>query len=311
MTLRVSDEHDFIVELLPIYASGKLEDLRAGQVREHLATCDLCQRELASWEVLQGVTRLAASALPLPSEHLMAGVWSRIDAASALDVQTQRRWSWSRVFSTTWQLFRSQVPIIPRSVWLASALVCVLGLILTFVMVLHASTVNIRHAAGSVLVLFIIVAGSSGCAFIYGSSIDPGFEWTIATPTSMRLIMLCRMGSVLLYNLLLGMLASAVFTAATGGSLWEMVQLWLGPLIFLSSLCLALSLFLSTAFALTCTMVLGMLQVFPTAIMERLIGRFAVPLLSLDPRSPVLWIGALVLLVCVVCFLPRQPSMSS
>ncbi len=118
---------------------------------------------------------------------------------------------------------------------------------------------------------------------------------------------------VLGYNLLLGVLASAVFATVYGGSLWGMMQLWLGPLLFLSSLCLAISLFVGSTFALICTAVIEALQTFPSTILYRLglpYG-FSLPTLDLDPTSPALLICALLLAAGAIYFVPKQPRLAS
>src|SRR5581483_11112308 len=144
-----------------------------------------------------------------------------------------------------------------------------------------------------------------GSAFISGSSVDPGFELTTATPTSIRFVMLCRMALVLGYNFLLGLLASTAFASVYGGGLWGFMQLWLGPLLFLSSLCLTISLFVGSTFALLCTGVIEALQILPA----RLSHMVSVPLpdLALGSTSPALFIGAFLLIVFAVVFVPRQP----
>lgn len=302
MTAQIPQDREHSVELLPAYVNGQLDADRARQVREHLVSCETCRLELAAWKSIKGAANQVYASTPLPAAHLMSQVWARIDAPEEARVVHRR--SPLRRF---WLVFRAQVPLIHKSIWIASALVCLLGLVLVLVMSSH--TMEQKSWEASLLVLFIVVAGASGCAFIYGSSIDPGFELSIATPTSVRFVMLCRMVLVLGYNCLLGVLASAVFAIVYGGSLWGMVQLWLGPLLFLSSLCLAISLFVSSTFAVICTTVIEALQSFPTSFAAR-VG-VHLPLLDLGPTSPALLIGALLLVVFAVCFLPRQPRLAS
>ena len=88
-----------------------------------------------------------------------------------------------------------------------------------------------------------------------------------------------------------------------------MVQLWLGPLFFLSSLCLVISLFISSAFALICTIGIEALQRFPSTIVAHL--GLALPSLDLGSTSPTLLIAALLLIAAAVFFIPKQPRLAS
>ena len=305
MTAQIPRDREHRADLLPAYVNGQLDVGSAGWVREHLSSCASCRLELATWEVLKDTARQISASTPLPSPHLMDQVWNKI--AVAEETQMVKHWSPVRLLRRGWLVFRAQIPLMHKSLWLASALVCLFGLVLTLIMGSH--TLAQRHWAGNLLVLFIVVAGASGSAFIYGSAVDPGFELAIATPTSVRFIMICRMLIVLGYNFLLGVLASAAFATVFGGGLWGMVQLWLGPLLFLSSLCLTISLLLGSAFALICTAVIEVLQTFPATILSH-IG-LSLPALDLGPTSPTLLIGALLLIVCAVIFLPKQPRLAS
>lgn len=303
MTAQIPRDREHSVDLLPAYANGQLDAESARRVREHLVSCEACRLELAAWESIKGAANLVYTSTPLPSAHVMGQVWAQIDAPQ--EARAVHRRSPLRSLRRYWLIFRAQVPLIHKSIWIASALVCLLGLIL--ILLMGPNAIERRSWAASLLVLFIVVTGASGSAFLYGSSVDPGFELSIATPTSVRFVMLCRMALVLGYNCLLGTLASAVFAIVYGGSLWGMVQLWFGPLLFLSSLCLAISLFISSSFAVVCTAVIESLQSFPTGFAAR-VG-VHLPLLDLGPTSPALLIGALLLVVFAICFLPKQPKL--
>jgi Putative zinc-finger len=304
MTAQIPQDREHMADLLPAYVSGQLDANSARLVREHLLSCASCRLELATWEALKDTTTQIYASTPLPSPLLMDQVWAKI---ADTETQTARRWSPARLLRRGWLVFRAQVPLIHKSLWIVSALVCLFGL--ASILMMAPYTPAHKHWAGNLLVLFIVVVGASGSAFIYGSAIDPGFELSIATPTSVRFVMICRMVIVLGYNFLLGLLASALFATVYGGGFLGMVQLWVGPLLFLSSLCLAISLFISSAFALICTAVIEVLQTFPSSIMSHL--GLPLPALDLGPTSPTLLIAALLLIVCTVLFIPKQPRLAS
>ena len=294
-----------MADLLPAYVNGQLDVSSARLVREHLLSCASCRLEQTDLEALKEAANQVYAATPLPSPQLLEQVWTKI--AQEEEAQVMRHRSLARFLHRGWLVFRAQIPLIHKSLWIASALVCLFGLVLILTMPLHTSPH--RHWAGNLLVLFIVVTGASGCAFIYGSAVDPGFELAITTPTSVRFMMICRMMIVLGYNFLLGMLASAVFATVYGGGLWGMVQLWLGPLLFLSSLCLMISLFVSSAFALICTAAIEVLQTFPSTVASHL--GLSLPPFDLGSTNPTLLIGALLLIACSVFFVPRQPRLAS
>lgn len=305
MTAQIPQDREHMADLLPAYVNGQLDAVSARLVREHLLSCASCRLELATWETLKDTARQVYAATPLPAAQIMDQVWAKI--AVAEEMQAVRRWSPARLLRRGWLIFRAQIPLIHKSLWIASALVCLFGLALTLMMIPH--TLAQRYWAGNLLVLFIVVVGASGSAFIYGSAVDPGFELSIATPTSVRFVMICRMVIVLGYNFLLGVLASAAFATVYGGGFVGIVQLWLGPLLFLSALCLTISLFISSAFALICTVAIEALQRFPAALVSHL--GLSLPALDLGPTSPALLIGALLLTICAVLFLPKQPRLAS
>ncbi len=303
MSTQARKNHAQMVDLLPVYLNGRLDAVRAGLVRAHLAACPICQLELANWQALQGASQQVFDSTPLPSPQLMSQVWARIDAPAA-----QRHWSPARALYRFWLLFRAQVPLIHKSTWVVSALVCLFGLALTLLMASHAHVQ--KSFAADLLVLFIVIAGASGSAFIYGATVDPAFELTLTTPTSIRLLMLCRMLLVLGYNFLLAVVSSAAFASVSGGGLGGMVQLWLGPLLFLSSLCLAISLFIGSGFALLCAAVIELVQAFPTKLASHLVG-LPLPALDLGPTSPALLIAAVLLFAFAVFYVPKQPRFVS
>ncbi|QBD82715.1 hypothetical protein EPA93_44815 [Ktedonosporobacter rubrisoli] len=301
MTTPIPEDSTHVVDVLPDYLNGQLDAASTRLVREHLVSCETCQLELASWQAIKGAANRMFALTPSPSAHLMQQVWEKIDAPR--ETQMSQHWRAVSRLRRFWLVFRSQIPLLHKSIWVASALVCLLGLILTLLM--NPQTLAQKQSAGDLLVLFIVIAGASGSAFISGSAVDPGFELTIATPTSLRLVMLCRMVLVLGYSFLLGLLASAVFASVYGGGLWGFVQLWVGPLLFLSSLCLTISLFVSSIFALICTAVIEALQTIPARLTHLL--SLPLPELVLNPTSPALFIGAFLLIVFAVVFVPGQP----
>src|SRR5260370_16443574 len=87
------------------------------------------------------------------------------------------------------------------------------------------------HDTALQLALFTTVSAAAGTAFIYDGENDAGLELTLSTPTSMRIVMFYRFLLVVSYNILLSACASAVLALTHRAGLWEIVQIWLGPIL--------------------------------------------------------------------------------
>ena len=151
-----------------------------------------------------------------------------------------------------WLVFKGQSPLLNHSIWLIPLLAMAVACILTFF--LHIN-------AGWSLTVAALSASATGTASLYGSENDTGMELALSTPTSMRSILLSRLIVVLGYNVMLTAFTSIIIVLAYGGGFWMLVHLWLGPVLFLSSLSLALSLLLGSMFASLIALLLELSQV--------------------------------------------------
>src|SRR5579875_4185202 len=106
-----------------------------------------------------------------------------------------------------WHVFAMQTQVLPRSWWLGTALVMLLSGTLALIALLVMQS-KIQDVA-LLLALFTTVSAATGSAFLYGPEHDEGFELMLATPISIRLVMLCRFVWVVGYNLSLSILISA------------------------------------------------------------------------------------------------------
>lgn len=153
-----------------------------------------------------------------------------------------------------WSLLRSQPPLMQKSIWYIPLAAMLATIILTILLQSNIGT------SRWLLTIAILAASAVGTACLFGSENDPGLELTAATPSSMRLILLARLGITLLYNILLAALTSVLIALLHGGGWWEIVSLWLGPAVCLSSLSLALSLFLGSSLAAAVVLLLEATQ---------------------------------------------------
>lgn len=305
MKSQFSESQEHIADLLPAYANGTLDSLIAVQVDEHLSHCNTCQAELSTWQVIKETAQYAIASEPLPTLSLNQ-VWAKIDAP-AQEVAAHQR-PGSRAISHLWLVLKRQVRVIHKSIWIASTLVALFGLCLT----LFVSKLAPGHLynAASILSLFTTVVAASGVAYIYGSDNDAGFEITLATPTSIRIVMLCRMLLVIGFNFVLSAIASAILAISHGGGIWEVMQLWLGPMLFLSSISLTLTFLIGSAFAVAITFLIEALQAIPISVEK---GLLVLQLARPDAwqTSPTILLLALCFFTFAIFYAPRQPRLSS
>lgn len=306
MTSQLPERQDHIADHLPAYANGNLDPLIADHVNKHLSHCNTCQAELLTWQVIKETAQHAVASEPLPSSSILDQVWATLDAP-AQEVPAHQRLV-PHAISHLWLVFKQQVRVIHKSIWIASTLVALFGFCLT----LFVSKLAPGHLynAASILSLFTTVVAASGIAFMYGSDNDAGFEITLSTPTSIRIVMLCRMVLVIGFNFALSAIASAILAISHGGGIWEVMQLWLGPMLFLSSISLTLSFLVGSAFAVAITLLIEALQAVPISVEK---GLLVLQLARPDvwQTSPTILLLALCFFTFAVFYAPRQPRLSS
>ena len=306
MKSQVPESQHHVSGLLPEYVNRKLDPLITDQVNEHLLHCEACQAELSAWEAIGEATQFAIASAPLPSLNILDQVWAKIEVP-AREGQVSR-WSIRHALIHLWLVLNRQVRIIHKSIWIASTLVglfcCCLALFVS------AQSPGHVHDATSILTLFTAVVAASGVAFMYGSDKDPGFEITLSTPTSIRIVMLCRMALVIGYNFVLSALVSVIIAVAHGGGLWEVIQLWLGPMLLLSSISISLTLMVGAAFALAISLIIEALQAIPITLEKGLLVlQLARP--DMWQTSPYIIVLAVLLFGFAVFYAPRQPRLSN
>lgn len=295
----MSDGH--VSDELPAYVNGTLSPRESDRVRTHVESCRGCRRELAEWEAVAGAARalVAHSAPP----RIPDGVWAALDGERRAAPRGTR--DVRAALSLSWQLLRGQVPLVRRSIWAASALTITLG----YVVALLAG----RGSGAQVLALLAPIVAAFGVAFIYGPETDPSLELALATPTSPRLVLLTRLTLVFGYDLLLALGATVALYATRGDmSPWPLISLWLGPMLFLSALSLALSVLLGPTAAVTGAMLLWAVRL---GLLTQP-GRSFLP----DPAADILasfwWTGPALLalggllLALALFYAPRQERLS-
>ena len=305
MTHVMSQENQHISDLLPAYVNGRLDAARSEQVRAHLSRCASCQQELSSWQAISEATHMADAALPLPSSQVMENVWAAIDTPA---MKTQ---GWTDMVKQAalhlWLVFKKQIPLIHKSIWIATPLVNVLMCVLVFLS-LTDSQQHIRNIE-SVLALFSTVTTAVGTAFLYQAEREAGYEVLLSTPTSIRLVMICRMILVIGYNFALTALSSAIIAYALGGNFLDFMRIWFGPMILLASFSLAVSVTLGSIVGVVVSLLLEASQSLISSLERVAFIHFIREYIW--QTTPLTLLIALLLIVFAILYAPRQPRLSS
>lgn len=327
------DDVQHIADLLPAYVNGTLNSTESNRVQQHLLLCEACSNELATWLTLRETAQFSLASTPLPTLNTLTQVWARLEAtpqpsltqptqviqplqvsqpSQPLQVSQPRQTTrWQSLLSSLlhlWLVFKRQVPLIHLSIWLATPLVILFGGGLAFydIIIIHVAGIATNWS----LPLFTTVSAAASAAFIYGEENDAGLELTLSTPTSIRLVMLCRMLWVVGYNFVLAALASTIIAVAHGGGLWQIMQMWLGPMLLLSSFTLALSMILGSWVAVLVSIILETAQAF-------LLDTNTHPVMihlsqtGLWRTNPTMLLLALLFIAFATFYAPKQPRLAS
>ena len=243
---------DHPVDLLSDLISGTLSADVAVAVRAHIDSCSSCAAELAAWRAVAQAAR-DRSAAYVPSADMPERIAARIVGDAAPRPSFGRRLRWLLRFVT------GQVPLVRREIWSASVVVISIGL-----------GVSLLSTGGSepgrAFALFAPLAAALGVAMIYGHENDPSLELALATPVSPRLVVLARLVLVLAMDLALALASSLVLMVVDGPAYAaSLVGLWLGPMLLLGCLSLALSLVVGTNWAIAIGSILWIVRVFEFA----------------------------------------------
>ena len=302
---QIPKNQNHVTDLLPAYTNEKLDPSTFTNVVEHLLHCKSCQIELKNWETIRETVQFAVASEPLPSINTLDQILMKIETISN-DFQMQPTLNLYS-FTHLWLVVTQQIRLIHKSIWIASTLVGLFCCSLAFFFTRH--TQNHLQDITSILVLFTAVVASSSVAFLYGTDNDAAFEITLATPTSIRLVMFCRVVLVIGYNFILSAIASFIIALVHGGGIWEIMQLWLGPMLLLSSISISLSLLVGSAFAVAISLILEALQAIPVTFEKGLVVlQLARP--DIWQTSPTVILLALFLLIFAVYYAPHQPRLS-
>ncbi len=306
MTSQIPQSQHHVAGLLPAYVNRRLDRRHTEQVQRHLLHCEACQTELTDWQALREAAQLTLAATPRPSKNILERAWEKIDTPPQQSLSP-----WSLVGSTIvhlWLVFKRQVRLIHKSIWIVPPLLLLFGYGLAHFAV--RGSIDHLHQVETVLTLIITVSAAVGAAFIYGVENDAAIELTLSTPTSIRIVMLCRLVLVVGYNFIIAACTSTCVALLSGGSLWDIMQLWVGPMLLFSSMALALSLLLGSWFAMIVTFMLEITQAILSGFTRHVAALHFTPP-ELWQTTPTMLLLALLIIVFAIIYAPRQPRLSN
>ena len=156
-------------------------------------------------------------------------------ARAPVAVGAHRGYAAGQALGHMWRVLVSQWRLLRRSVWLASALATALA-------IMYALALGNRAREIDVITFALPLIAATGTAFLYGPENDPGLELALATPTSMRLVLLGRFALLFGFDGAAALLGTALLVAVRGEGYWGLTSLWVGPMLLLAAASLVLSL---------------------------------------------------------------------
>lgn len=199
---------------------------------------------------------------------------------------------WRRLWRTlgsshTLLILRAQIRVISREIWLASALVILLGTLVTLI------SYDSQADNFTPLVFLAPVVTAIGVSLLYDAEQEPIFELEDSTPPGLSLLLLARMTLIFSFDLALALVGSVILALAhTEISLFPLIMAWLLPMTFLSALAYFLSIVSRNAvFSMAFSLIIwGMHVAFtPAASESGLLYMLSLPGLTDPNMRPVLF----------------------
>ncbi len=214
-----SHEHPPAASILALVAGAS--EAGAAAVSRHLESCASCGSVAGDWLRLREALSSWSGSLPAPRPLAVPPPAARPTVTACA--------------RHAMMVVAAQVPVVRRQVWAATALVAGVGCLV----VALAGVV-----AGTVLALTAPVTAALGLAIIYGPDSDPCAEISLSCPVPPRTVLLARLVVVAGYDLAVGFAATLLLAGTgSGGGVWSLVTMWLGPLLAMSALSVLLSVF--------------------------------------------------------------------
>ena len=162
---------------------------------------------------------------PQPTAQDTAILLAKLDHALPRALPTNGN-LWKLKLQWVYWLLRAQMRVVRTEIWLGSAFVMALGVLVTLAVDLQALP----------FVLIAPMVAAVGVTFLYGPANDPALEIELATAVSPRMLLLARMAVLFGIDLGLGIAGSILLAGLNSQiSLWSLINTWLAPMAFLSA----------------------------------------------------------------------------
>lgn len=237
--------------------------------------------------LLEVVSRLKRWEMPAPGAEATSRLLERLTqemppAENRFRSAIRRGMEWWPLL-----LLRSQVRVVRREIWAASALVILLGTMVTLI------STHSNAGSGTPIAIIAPLVAAVGVALLYDSDIEQILELEDATPASARILLLARLTLVFGFDLVIALGGSICLALIRADILlWPLVLSWLVPMTFLSALAFFLSVLSGDAIAgsLAALMIWGGHLLFQAVGRESLLAYLlSLPGLSSPETRPLLF----------------------
>jgi hypothetical protein len=227
-----------IDDRLPFYINRTMGDDEITLVEAHLATCLECRQQLEEWQTLSKAVNQMVDELQVAAQS-QPGL-SKTALSPLVSASLKRRPPVQQAIPSAVNLIWAQ-RVLLRYGWLTPALVSVTMLSALAVLVLHSLA---PEWVALPLLIAAPIAAALSTAFLYTFEEDPVGEIISATPTTLGTLIFARLtlavGGISLLTFL-GSLVLVIF-GRSAHSLFDLVAVWLGPMLLLSALTTVVSL---------------------------------------------------------------------
>ena len=274
---------DHFLDQLPFFLNKTLPNEIQDQIKSHLLTCQTCRDELANWEQIARHIQEDSGTLPSLSPVVKVNLHAPQTLTQALQSTLGLIWVQNAV------IFRGGVL---SSITLAIAL----GVFTTALFSINASTLFMLP-----LLILVPCIAVVTIALIHNEETDPAYELLMATPTPAAALIFARFSLILC--LITGLTAfGSLLLAFTGVSqLFQIVFVWIGPMLILSGLTTVLVLLVGslTATGISLTLWIGVVIILIAEIQGYPILNFSIAAM-LNPGG---WLVFIQLILAILLWL--------
>jgi hypothetical protein len=287
-------DHAAAREVLAPFVAGTLERVDRSSVADHLLICEVCRADAAAWRAARAACRAAPGpAVAAPSTAVIVVALSRATMdrtpAKVAPVPVDRP-SRSDTARFVVDLLAREARLLHTNLWAPSALALLLGVVL-------AMTVADRGEAGMVFGLVAPIVAAVGAAMVPWPESGGADDLILTTRTSRQSVLLARLGLIVGFNALVSLICSILLTVIGAGGFLAILGHWFGPMLLLSAMAFALSVWLGLRAGFVGVGVAGLLRVLAGSAEESVLaGPFAGAVRAIWSTNPVtvLLAGALV-----------------